>query len=119
MKPTVCQPLPPALAPYPPASGPLVIEQVGQAFEVSGPGAADVAALIEAGEVLQSWHPRCWRRLPTDPLKSAEGAALLVGHAWEIPAALVDAYPRDEQWPAQSFTEADGVEHIGLDQIRF
>lgn len=119
MKPTVCQPLPPALAPYPPASGPLVIEQVGQAFEVSGPGAADVAALIESGAVLRGGHPRHWCQLPADPLKSAEGVALLVGHAWEVPDWLVDAYPQDTTWPAQTFTDADGVEHIGLDQIRF
>ena len=91
-----------------------------QAGEVSGPDADKVRQMAAWGNVAA--HPMSWAwTLGPDPLKSYTDMAAIVGSRWALPAELADHYPQIEDDGIPEFTavDADGVLHIGRDQLTY
>lgn len=86
---------------------------------VSGPGAATIRALIERGWVDVGPHPRSGWAIDSASLKRREDMAAIIGHAWLIPDELAADYPdtRDATIPETTYTDADGVVVLGLDNV--
>ncbi|MCV2359640.1 hypothetical protein LNV08_11735 [Paucibacter sp. TC2R-5] len=87
--------------------------------EVSGPDADEVRKMATWGSVPAHPTPWAWTLGP-DPLKSYTDMAAVVGSYWNLPPELVQYYPvweEDESIPEFTYVDADGVGHIGRDQL--
>jgi len=103
-----------------PFNQPLVLDWDEQAGTVSGPGAALLLALWAEGSAIIVPPPGAAWPLGPDSLRSRTDMAALIGQAWCVPPFLVDAYPVDNGgFPDKTYTDADGVVHLGLDQVLF
>lgn len=88
--------------------------------EVSGPDADEVRTMATWGNV--DAHPMPWAgTLGPDPLKSYTDMAAIVGSHWALPDELADHYPQlaDDGIPEFTYIDADGVGHIGRDQLTY
>ena len=100
--------------------GALVFTWDDQAGTVAGPGAPTVLALVRQGWVNYGPPPRASWPLGKGALRSRRDMAAICGHAWCVPAELLDGYPSLEgEGPEASFTDAEGVFHPGRDQVTY
>jgi hypothetical protein len=88
--------------------------------EVWGPDADKVRAMAQWGSVHAHPLPWAWTLGP-DPLKSYTDMAAIVGSHWVLPPALQAHYPvlPNDGIPEATYTDANGLLHLGRDLLNF